>query len=217
MLRISVYLLIALITSMSVLAKPFASVPKSGSLDYAVMRNGNSIGNFSIRFRRDGENLKVAIDSKIEYRLFFIRLYYHFHQSREIWRGNRLISMKSVTDDNGEEKVLNVSENNNVLDVEGPKGATQVSAETPPASFWNMAALESLQMIGTISGGIETIKAQFIGDETIEIKGRPVKTKHYRMAGDIKRDLWFDTEDNLALAHLRFEARDGSTIEYVMK
>lgn len=217
MLRVLANLVFALIISTSVAAESFVSVPKSGALDYTVMRNGDPIGNFAFRFRRDGANLEVAIDSKIEYRLFYIRVYHHFHKSTEVWRGKRLISMKSVTDDNGEEKILDVSESDSGLDVEGPKGQKQVGAEISPASFWNVAALESPQMIGTISGGIETIDAEFIGDETIEIKGRPVKTKHYRMTGDIKCDLWFNTEDNLALAHLRFEARDGSTIEYVMK
>ena len=198
----SVYFIFALILFTPVAAESFVGVPKSGALDYVVMRNGVSIGRFSFRFRLDGEKLKVAIDSKIEYRLFFIRVYYHLHQSKEIWRGNRLIAMKSVTDDNGEEKNLYVSENKNGLEISGPKGETQVSAETPPASFWNVLALESPKMIGTISGGIEIIKSEFIGDEAIDIRGRPVKTKHYRMTGDIKRDLWFNTEDNLSLIHI---------------
>ena len=217
MLNCSVSLIFALILFTPVAAESFIGVPKSRALDYVVMRNGVPIGKFAFRFRLDGAKLKVAIDSKIEYRLFFIRVYYHLHQSKEIWNGKRLISMKSVTDDNGEEKNLYVSQNKNNLEISGPKGEMQVGAETPPASFWNVVSLESPKMIGTISGGIEIIKTEFIGDEAIEIRGRSVKTKHYRMTGDIKRDLWFNTEDNLALAHLRFEARDGSTIEYVMK
>lgn len=193
------------------------SVPKSRVLEYAVMRNGDSIGEFVFRFRPDGERLAVDVDSKIEYRLFFIRLYYHFHRSREVWRGDRLISMKSKTDDNGEEKILEVTENDDGLDVIGPKGERKVAAGMPPASFWHAAALKSPQMIGTISGGIENIEAAFIGDETIQVKGQPVKTKLYKMTGDIKRELWFDPADNMALVHLRFEAKDGSTVEYVLK
>lgn len=197
------------------------SVPKSLSREFAVIRNGSKIGTHKFAFAPDGEKLTVEVKALIEYKLLFIRLYLHDHRSREVWHGKRLHSMTSFTDDNGEKITLKVTAKDGELavrsDIDGEVKTNTAPGDTPPASFWSQAALDGKQFLSTIRGGLDAIQSAFVGEETITVKGAPIKAKHYRMTGGIERDLWFDPADNMALVYLRWEAKDGSTVEYVLE
>ncbi|HAA93712.1 MAG TPA: hypothetical protein DCS82_01765 [Rhodospirillaceae bacterium] len=197
--------------------KPPLSVPKSGTLEFQVIRNGEVLGDHKFAFRHEGKRLEVDVSSDIEYRLFFIPFYKHHHRSREIWDGDRLVSMKSFTDDNGEELDLKVKAVGGKLEIDGPKGEATAPGDAAPASFWSATALKRSQIVSTLRGGVDPIEVEYIGEKTITVKGQSRATKHYRMTGGINRDLWFDPTDNMALVYLRFEAKDGSTVEYVLK
>ena len=122
--------------------------------------------------------------------------------------------MKATTDDNGERLALSVRVLKNALLIDSSEGREKVPGTTLPASFWSAAMLNSETLFSTLRGGILPIEVEYIGDEVIEVKGEPRPTKHYRLTGGVERDLWFDSSDNMSLVYLKFEAKDGSTVEY---
>lgn len=196
---------------------PPLSVPKSGVLDFQVIRNGSPLGDHKFAFDYRGKRLEVKVSSDIEYRLFFIPFYTHTHRATEVWDGDRLIAMKAVTNDNGEELDLTIEASNGVLKIDGPKGALTAPAEAAPASFWSATALKRGQVVSTLRGSVKPLEVEFIGEETVEVRGKPRAAKRYKLTGGVNRELWFDPADNMALVYLRFEAKDGSTVEYVLR
>jgi hypothetical protein len=197
------------------------SVPESKMRNFDVIRNGNKIGTHNFSFGVEGDQLIVEVKALIEYKLLFIRLYFHDHRSREVWQDGRLQRMTSFTDDNGEKISLQVGGDAGgfaiTSDIDGETTTRNAPANAFPASFWSAAALERDQAVSTIRGGVDPIQSEYLGEETVAAQGRKVRAKHYKMTGGIKRDLWFDPADNMALVYLRFAASDGSTVEYVLQ
>ena len=195
----------------------FLSVPKSGSSNFEVVRNGKVLGHHRFEFITNQQRLEVEVSAEIEYRLFSIPLYTHSHLATEVWQDGRLISMKATTNDDGERLVLSVQVSDNGLIIESPQGREKVPGTTLPASFWSAAMLNSETLFSTLRGGILPIEVEYIGDQIMEVKGEPRPTKHYRMTGGVERDLWFDSSDNMSLVYLKFEAKDGSIVEYQLR
>ena len=203
--------------SMSLADPMFLSVPKSGSSNFEVIRNGKVLGHHSFKFITNGQRLEVEVSAEIEYRLFSIPLYTHSHLATEVWQNGRLISMTATTNDDGEQLVLSVRELGDKLIIESSQGQEKVPGTTLPASFWSAAMLKSETLFSTLRGGILPIEVKYIGDEIVEVKGERRYTKHYRMIGGVERDLWFDSTDNMSLVYLKFEAEDGSIVEYQLR
>ena len=203
--------------SASLADSTFLSVPKLGSSNFNVVRNGKVLGHHRFKFITHRQRLEVEVSAEIEYRLFSIPLYTHSHLAMEVWQDGRLISMKATTNDNGERLALSVQVLNNALLIDSSQGREKVPGTALPASFWSAAMLNSETLFSTLRGGILPIEVEYIGDEIIKVKGEPRPTKHYRMTGGVERDLWFDSSDNMSLVYLKFEAKDGSTVEYQLK
>ena len=195
----------------------FLSVPKSGSSNFEVVRNGKVLGHHRFKFITNQRRLEVGVSAEVEYSLFSIPLYTHSHVATEVWQDGRLISMKATTNDDGERLALSVQVSDDGLIIASPQGREKVPGTTLPASFWNAAMLNSETLFSTLRGGILPIEVEYIGDKVINVKGEPRPTKHYRMTGGVKRDLWFDSADNMSLVYLKFRAKDGSIVEYQLR
>ena len=104
--------------SMSLADPMFLSVPKSGSSNFEVIRNGKVLGHHSFKFITNGQRLEVEVSAEIEYRLFSIPLYTHSHLATEVWKNGRLISMTATTNDDGEtiNVLIDISEATFALD-----------------------------------------------------------------------------------------------------
>ena len=191
------------------------SVPSDGKLEFVVTRNGHAIGTHVYQFSHDGERVQVQIKTDIDFKLLFIPVYRFRHESKEIWDGDKLASLVSKTDDNGEPVRLEVKSSGSVLKVNGQEGAQTTDPKmVAPASLWNVAAVRRQQLIDTIDGMLLAIKASFMGEEKVRIGDRDVPAVHYKITGDYQRELWYDSKDG-TLLRVRFTAEDGSEVEYV--
>lgn len=197
------------------LAAPPGGVPADGTLSFDIIRNGSRIGGHAYRFEARGNRIEVAIRTEIDYRFLFIPLYRFEHDSREVWENGRLTSLSSDTDEDGTPVKLRVSLDATSLQVIGKEGETRVDLETVPASLWNRRIVERDEVLGTVSGNIKKVKVEDLGEKIRTVRDETVRTHHFRLSGEYNRDLWYDA-DNI-LVHVRFEASDGSTIEYVLK
>ena len=94
-------------------------------------------------------------------------------------------------------------------------GNLHVGHEIIPASLWNHLLLNRTETLTTVSGNLKTFQVEYIGEETISVRGQKTTAQHFRLTGEFERDLWYDNTD--VLISVRFEADDGSTIAYVLK
>ena len=59
------------------------------------------------------------------------------------------------------------------------------------------------------------VQIETVGLEPVEAKGAETQANHVRVTGGLERDLWYTPEGSLV--RVRFAAKDGSQIEYVLR
>ncbi|GAB4299117.1 MAG: hypothetical protein Kow0058_15060 [Roseovarius sp.] len=175
-----------------------ASVPASGALIFDVLRKGRDIGDYAIRFQPQGDVLTVQLKTDVAVRFLGIPAYVFTQDSTETWKDGRLISLRAVTNDNGQRHDIRL-------------GASDVL----PASLWNAAIVKARRALNTIDGHEMAIRVARIGDERVDTGHGPVAATHYRLSGDLARDLWFAADGTLV--KVAFVGDDGSAIAYRLR
>ncbi|MBL4750849.1 MAG: hypothetical protein JKX71_09770 [Amylibacter sp.] len=177
-----------------------ASLPKLDNLTFDVMRKGKDIGDHSFKFNGSTNAFSVKVSTNIVAKIPLIQIiaYSFQHSSVEMWRNGKLQKLTSKTNDDGTPKQLNSGPSANL-----------------PASLWNVDIVRSKKLLNTIDGKIMSVRSADLGFEMVPTKRGKVEAHHYRISGELKRDLWYDAND--ALVRVSFKADDGSTITYVRK
>ncbi len=194
-LSLAAGLALALATSVNA-----ASIPAGGHLDFDVVRKGKDIGDHSYSFNGSGDALTVSVTTDISVKVPIIRTtaYSFKHKSVESWSGGQLTSVRSATNDDGTPHQLST----------GGQGML-------PASLWNDDTVRSGTLLNTVDGSVMRVRVSDMGTEQVSTRRGTVSAHHYRLSGDLNRDLWYDAQGNLA--HVSFTADDGSTVTYVRK
>lgn len=194
------------------------SVPADVVLAFDIVRNGKPIGTHVYRFQRDQDRVEVDIRTEIDYRLLSIPLYRFEHSSHEVWRDGRIGMLTSRTNDNGTPVELSVVADSGALRIAGrrddePMEQQLEAAGTAPDSLWNRDTVEAARLFSSVGGKPMRISVQDAGAEVVQVAGRPVSARHFRITGDYERELWYD--ETGVLLGVRFTASDGSTVQYV--
>jgi hypothetical protein len=198
----------ALLTGGAVLA----AVPPGNRIAFAVTRNDSAIGTHAIDFTRDGGDVRVAIAIDFAVRFLGITAFRYTHRNTELWRGDRLLSIASTTDNNGTPLSVKARANGSGIAVEGTEAGTYLAPiEAISTSYWHGAFLRG-QKIDTQGGRLLTTSLRRVGEETVTVAGRPTPATRWRIDGDLALDIWYDGAGTWS--GLRFARDDGSVILY---
>ncbi len=77
------------------------------------------------------------------------------------------------------------------------------------ASFWDKSFDAQTELLDPASGKHLSVKTKDLGDEKITVHGAPRQTRHYKMSGDMDRDVWYDGD---TLVRLKLLGSDRSVI-----
>ena len=66
-----------------------------------------------------------------------------------------------------------------------------------------------------IRGQVYRVRSDLLGTETIDAKGEAVEAEHYKLSGEIDRDLWFSATGELL--KVQYENDEGETFEFVRR
>lgn len=177
-----------------------ASIPASNKLTFDVIRKGKDIGDYVITFRKSGSNLTVNVNTKVKVKvpIVGVTVYQFVQKSREQWRSGKLAALSSTTNDNGEAHVINL-------------GASSLL----PASLWNEDILKAREVLNTIDGRKMRISVLKVGNENIATGHGKVAATHYRISGDLARDVWYGADGTLV--RVNFDGDDGSKVDYRLR
>lgn len=203
----------ALAVALALSASPAVAADTPRDTRFTVVRDGEPVGTHMLRFSPAPEGLKVAVDTKVVVRLAMIPVYRFEHHGQELWRDDRLAALSSTTNDDGTRHVLNVAAGASGLQVDSDGKSSRMPAGTLPASLWNAATTSAGILMNTLDGSALAVRVTDRGEETLKIAGRPATARHYSLAGDLSRDVWYDSQGNLV--QVRFKAKDDSLIEYL--
>ena len=185
-----------------------AAVPEAGRMEFDILREGSSIGRHSLWFRRDGPLLRVDIDIEIDIYLAFFRVFSYRHRNSEVWKADRLVSLETETDDDGEPYRVSAWAVPDGLRVEGSGGDYLAPAGTIPTSYWNMRTVRQSLLLDTQRGGLLDVRVATLGQERLT-SGQAAR--RYQVSGDLDLELWYSPAGEWL--KIAFEAR-GAEISY---
>ncbi len=208
---VGVFLAIAIaITATAVSAQ--SNAPTTDKLAFEVLRKGKPIGTHTIAFKPNGDALQVDIDIRLDVKFLMFNAYSYRHRNQELWRDGRLVQIETKTDDDGESFFVEGRANGKGFEVNGSGGDAVAPADIIPTSYWDPAIVKQDKLLNTQTGELMEVSVE-PGDETeIVVGDKTVDARHYVMSGDLDLELWYDPAGTLK--RIRFEASDGSTIDY---
>lgn len=162
-----------------------ATPPPAGRLAFDVTHKGADIGDHVVTFAGQGADFDVKVATEIAVRVPLIRtkVYSYEQQSSEKWRGGHLVHLISKTDDDGTTEAVDAAVD-----------------QLLPGSLWT-------RLVNTIDGKTMRIQVADLGTEKIEAGDHGIEAHHYRIAGDLDREVWYDAHGYLA--RLTLVADDG--------
>jgi len=177
-----------------------ASIPARDKLAFDVIRKGKDIGDYVITFRKSGSNLTVRLSTKVKVKLPLVgvTVYQFVQKSSEQWRSGKLVALSSTTNDNGEAHSIKL-------------GASSLL----PASLWNIDIVKVHKALNTIDGKKMKISVHKVGNEKVPTGHGKVVATHYRISGDLTRDVWYGADGTLV--RVSFAGDDGSKVDYRLR
>jgi Domain of unknown function (DUF6134) len=193
-------------------AVPSRAAP--AALRFEARRDGDPIGHHTVSFDQRAARLIVEIEISLTVTFAFIPVFRYRHRNREVWADGRLVALDSKTDDDGAMHRVSAQADGRQLLVEGTGGRLTLPGDTLPTSYWNDATVTRQAWLNTQDGRLVRSTVEALPPEPILAAGRTVEAEHYRLAGDIDCDLWYQAG---RWSKLRFVTSDGSTIDYLLE
>jgi hypothetical protein len=151
--------------------------PEEWTNTYVVIREGTPIGTHRVDVTRDGDVTKAHVTIALDVSLGFIPLYSYRHESDEVWHNNRLESLSSRTDDNGDKTFVTAKAKDNSLEVHSTSGDFIAPADTVPTSYWNNALVANRPLLDSQLGRL------------LDIQRVPMGNGRWRLQGDLMIDI----------------------------
>ena len=160
---------------------------------------------------REETNVKISADFNVY--ILFINAYEYRHENYEVWNNQCLQSIKSRTNDNGEELYVQAEYSGDSLMIQTSSGQYSTEGCIKSFAYWDPDFLSSQQLLNAQTGKITPVTIEKIGDEVIMVRSKLTSATHYRLTTDeFVIDLWY-SKDNEWLA-LNSTTSGGSTLRY---
>ena len=188
-----------------------AVIPEQQILEFEILRDGQPFGSHKLSFSEQQNLTRVLIDIEMRYTLGPFTVFRYEHSNEELWKGDRLVSLTSQTNDDGDQYAVNATWGD-VLKVDANGERFEAPSDIYTTSYWNPVMLRQDQLLNTQKGEIEDVEVRFVGQEEFVTEQDVLKADHYKVNASLPLDVWYDSATKQWVG-LKFTVR-GSEIEY---
>ncbi len=184
------------------------------TLIFDVYRSGSKIGTHMMRFTQAGDLLTVDISITLKGKAFFIPFSYA-HKNREVWQGNKLISLDSQTTSNDKTSTLNARADGNFLKLM-IDGTPALVPQMFSTSYWNGETVRQKKLLNSQKGDV----IEIMSEGTMPAKapmadGTFLAATEYKKSGTKKFNVAVQYDANGCLVGMNFKApKDVTRISY---
>lgn len=194
-------------------AQAKAPAPRDATtLNYAVTRDGDRIGSTTLRLVHDGGATTAEVATHVLVKVAYITVYRFEQHETEQFAGDKLLALKSVTDDNGTVHNVSATSSGGTLAVEADGKRSTIDPAMIPVSLWNASLLQKTRALDPRNGKVTPVAVVDHGEEQLMLDGRPTPAHHYSIDTGISQDVWYDRRHRLVKVEMH--AVDGSKIQY---
>jgi hypothetical protein len=155
-----------------------------------------AIGAFSRSSSSDSDGL-VRADAhlRIVVRVLGVVVRRETSDQTEVWRGQRLISFRSLNSTNGKASTISGEASGAGFSVTTPSGNETGPAEIVASDPWSLNRLGSGSVVSTRTGKISAVQVTGGEVETVRLNGAPQSARHFHvntLAQPNKWEVWID-------------------------
>ena len=184
-------------------------------IEFDIFRNNKNIGKHIFSFRREENKLFVDSEINFEIKKLGVLLYKYHVKGTEVYEDGKLVKFNSKTNQNGKEKYVNLTRENEEFLIDGSSYKGKTSFDHLLGTWWNHSIVEAPAQISAVSGRIIQQKVTFLGKEKLNIQDKSYNTLHFNFSssdGKLSKDkrlntnVWYD-EKTLYWVKATFEKK----------
>ena len=169
-----------------------AAQAETNQWNFRALLDGDPIGTHSFTVTGAADRREMQAHADFTVKVLGITAYTYHHTATEQWQGDCLDTLAASTDDNGRKTVVGVDRERGATVITGPGARQSVDGCVMTFAYWNPRILKSAKLLDPQSGKYESMLVKDLGPDTIDVRGRRLEARHYRIEGPDKPiDLWY--------------------------
>lgn len=169
--------------------------------------NGKKVGEQLISAELTPSGLAATIEIDLVVRILGIAVWRYNLRARELWRGGKLISLRSRTNDNGRDHFVNARRVTGGVEVQGSKYEGLVKGAPATSTYWSKAFMERPVWINAQHGRPEQISAKLAGKALLTSDIGKIECDVWQTTGKLKLKVFFDQSDECV--GCQFDVKDS--------
>jgi hypothetical protein len=188
----------------------WAGTPPKGVFIYSISRDGEPVGQQRLEFVGDQGKLRVLSHTDLNVKFMGLNLYGFDQQIEELREDDKIVSLTSESNDDGTIKKVSLALQGDRL--KGSYNGTQrdIDPHLATSLFWQQPALGASRVIDCVRGKERDVTVSDLGSETLDLPAGRIEAHHYRVTGELNRELWYGADGILLAGQL--QAKDGSLV-----
>lgn len=182
--------------------------------DFKVFLGEKEIGHHKFLVTPHKQQTYVSSEANFDVKFLFFSAYNYLHYNSEVWQDNCLQAINAVTDDNGDMLFVRGNMANNGMQLHTHTGSQQLNGCVKTFAYWDPSLLDAKKLLNVQTGQLEDVDIKLIGQSTRLVRGKPLKTNHYRIKSEkFSIDLWYSS--NHEWLALESTTENGARLRYL--
>jgi len=172
-----------------------------------------TVGTFTQSIARSGDTTRIDGQLRVAAKVLGITVHREEGDHVEIFRGDRLVSLLSVTTTNGIRLDVRGEARGDHFVVTTLTGDLEAPADIAPSDPWVLKQLGVGTVVSTKTGRI--IPTRITGGELamVSLQGRVVATRHFMAHGEREQEIWMNDHD----VPIKFRSvENGTAIDFIL-
>ena len=182
---------------------------------FDVLRDGDKIGEHRLDFERQDSTLKVSVETDLAVKFAFLTLFRYEHKRVERWRGGELESLAGMTNDDGQEYEVSFVRKQGHYSRTINGAEEEINGPVAIDSLWSKDLLTGGKLFSAANDKVYRVRSNLLGLETIEVNGGPVEAEHYKLSGEVDRDLWYGPSGELL--RVEYQSDEGESFVFLRR
>jgi hypothetical protein len=172
------------------------------------------IGTFIDTIDRNSEATRIDGHLRIAVKLLGVVAYREESDTTEVMRGNRLVSLQSVTDKDGRHLEVHGEAQGDQFMVNATSGSYAAPATIVPSDPWVLKRTGEEIVVSTSTGRMINVQVSGGDYDTVSVNGTSISARHYIVNGDKRQEVWLD---NREIPIMFRTMENGTPIDFVLQ
>jgi hypothetical protein len=172
------------------------------------------IGTFTNTIDRTPASTRIDGQLRVAVKFLGIVAYREESDIIEIMRGDRLVSLQSVTDKDGRHLEVHGEAKGEQFVVNATAGTFAAPASVAPSDPWVLKRTGEGTVVSSSTGKVVGVHVSGGDYDTVSINGSSVSARHFVITSDKRQDVWLDSRDIPVMFRT---VENGASIDFVLR